>query len=65
MKKLGYKEIMQHVKEDKKKLTYAHIKVIRQALKESDLDDQMKEYEMLTIKELENEMKVAPNETRR
>jgi len=53
--KLTYQEIMEHVKQDKKKLTSAHKKVILQALELTNLDESRKEFERLTVQSLEEE----------
>jgi len=56
MNKLSYREIMKSVKEENKKLPKSHVKVIKKALEESDLDENTKEFERINIEELEDSL---------
>ena len=51
--KLTYQEIMEYVRHDKPKITPARKKVIMQALETSDLDESRKEFERVTVQNLE------------
>lgn len=55
--KMSYREVMDHVKTDKVKLSKVHIDLIKRILENSDMYEKIKEYERLNIEELELKMR--------